>query len=1099
MAVITVTSAADADPLDAAARDSDITLREALLIANGTLAIGTLSAGEQALVSGTVNTGATNPDQIHFNIPGAGVHTITPDLAVSNFGLPAITDPVMIDGYTQPGATTNELELSGGSDAVLQIAIQGSSSMSFPALSLTGGDSTLRGLSIGGFGLTGVEIRSSRNVIEGCFIGVSADGMTASENALYQVRIATGDDNVVGGVTPEDRNVIAGGFNNGRGGMITVGDAFDSSDAPNRTVIRGNLIGTNRTGTAKLGSGGDSGIGFEEGFETVIGGDDAADGDEDGIVRAGNLISGASTYGIHVEGFTDPADFSGLVIRGNRIGTTADGTAALANGFAGIGILNNNLNLSGGTDVISGFLIGGVSAGAGNLISGNTSYGILMSQAQAVIQGNRIGTNAAGTAAVANGSHGISLQIGGNATPPPEVDIVIGGDSADSGDAPYGAGNLISGNGTTVGNGIWLSGIVTGTVRILGNTIGLGADGTTVIPNKGNGINVFNRPAIIGGTTPGAGNTIAGNTGAGIGVGDVISPPLTVPILGNSIYNNGRLGIDLGGGSSSGSGDVGNGVTPNDGSPSVFDGDEGPNSYQNFPVITLVSPQGGSSYLVSGTLESNANRSFWIELFSNVAADASGYGEGQFFLGQFEVRTDDEGYASFSQVVSSTLGTAFSATATEMEGRATSEFGPTVLPADLPPVDVSMTATASPSTVAPGETVTYTFSAVTPNDVSNLVGPGFFTALPAGTTFVSFTAPDGWTTTTPAVGGTGDVSASAAEALQNSTYVFTLVVRVNAGASDGLLLPASGDFRSSTPDSNTGNNTPTATATVADDEPPTTRPTANVGATSISTPEGDSGTHVVNVPITLTVAPTTTTVVTFRLEPGTAIAPSDYLVPGTLNVTFTPGGPLTQNVAIAVVGDTVIEPDETFLLRVLPGETYGLGDATTSTITIVNDDVETPGGDTVAPTIVSLQRYGYHTQSTALVLTFSEPITAGASTTPSTYTLIDLGRDRTAGTRDDRRLVIDRATLDGSGTVVMLRPSVRLNLHKLYTLQVGGEGIAPITDLAGNALAGRTSYQVDRSIWAGGYKNGQIQPFTPVTVTAVPTGPRRLRRGFAAG
>ena len=57
-------------------------------------------------------------DTIAFDIPGTGVHTITPASA-----LPMVTDPVIIDGYTQPGASPNTQ--STGDDAVLLIELDG--------------------------------------------------------------------------------------------------------------------------------------------------------------------------------------------------------------------------------------------------------------------------------------------------------------------------------------------------------------------------------------------------------------------------------------------------------------------------------------------------------------------------------------------------------------------------------------------------------------------------------------------------------------------------------------------------------------------------------------------------------------------------------------------------------------------------------------------------------------------------------------------------------------------------------------------------------------------------------------------------------------
>ena len=91
-AVLTVNTTAD----DTTA-DSTLSLREAIELVDGSLALSALSTQEQAQVSGSLSS---TPDTIDFNIPGSGVQTIAPTSA-----LPAITAPVTIDGYSQPGAS----------------------------------------------------------------------------------------------------------------------------------------------------------------------------------------------------------------------------------------------------------------------------------------------------------------------------------------------------------------------------------------------------------------------------------------------------------------------------------------------------------------------------------------------------------------------------------------------------------------------------------------------------------------------------------------------------------------------------------------------------------------------------------------------------------------------------------------------------------------------------------------------------------------------------------------------------------------------------------------------------------------------------------
>src|SRR5262249_45363444 len=133
---------------------------------------------------------------------------------------------------------------------------------------------------------------------------------------------------------------------------------------------------------------------------------------------AGNTISGNTGGGMSIAG-------TGNFVLGNFIGTTPGGATLIGNGNDGIFISGNNNT------------IGGTAAGAGNVISGNTA-GIDTSVSTAtsglVVQGNKIGTNAAGLAAIANGGAGIALNNASNS--------VIGGTSA-------AAQNIISGNGDT--------------------------------------------------------------------------------------------------------------------------------------------------------------------------------------------------------------------------------------------------------------------------------------------------------------------------------------------------------------------------------------------------------------------------------------------------------------------------------------------------------------------------------------------------------------------------------------------------------------------------------------------------------------------------
>jgi VCBS repeat protein len=211
------------------------------------------------------------------------------------------------------------------------------------------------------------------------------------------------------------------------------------------------------------------------------------------------------------------------LIQGNRFGTTADGMQPIANGGYAIEILTNEL-----------VTIGGTTPAARNLISGSL-YGIQVSHDQGeatLIQGNYIGTNVAGTGALPNLGDGIRLT-GVRA-------VTVGGASS-------GAGNLISGNGE---NGINLAGGINGTpcrgAIIQGNLIGTNATGVVAIPNQKNGIEMpYGFGVLIGGRTAEARNVISGNVGDGVQIqgGDLANPNrIEGNFIGTNIFGTGALG-----------------------------------------------------------------------------------------------------------------------------------------------------------------------------------------------------------------------------------------------------------------------------------------------------------------------------------------------------------------------------------------------------------------------------------------------------------------------------------------------------------------------------------------------------------------------------
>ncbi len=567
------------------------------------------------------------PDIIAFAIPGGGVCTIAPSTA-----LPPITDPVVIDGYTQAGSSVNTLAV--GDNAVLMVELNGANvGGTAIGFELTGGKNTIRGLVINRFGTLpgsffgsgGIRIASDNNLVSGNFFGCNPAGDAALANLGYSVSVDAGVDNVIGGITPAERNIFASDAveSSSSGGV-----GIQVRNALGETRIQGNYIGTNASGNAALGNFRGIDVVGSEAADLTIGGLTSTPGRGAGNVISGNSSNGGiSNDGIYIA--NRPGD---LTIQGNLIGLNASGTAALPNGVSGI-------NFQDAVPGSSTLLVGGTAANARNVIYNNRIAGIVSNALGLTIQGNYIGTNISGTARLES-SGGIGITLGGTAT--------IGGTAAE-------AGNVISCGGLGVR-------VYGGTLTIQGNHFGTAADGVSPLPSY-QGLSVENDAvATVGGVAAGAGNVIANHTLAGVTVKNTAH----VAIRHNSIYGNGmdpttisHPGIDLNGDE----------VTPND----PGDTDSGPNNLQNFPVIGSVAISGGMVQ-VTGTLNSHASTTYSLDFFSNDHINALGYGEGKTFLGSANVTTNASGDATFDLSFPIGAGAAhLTATATDPNGN-TSEF-----------------------------------------------------------------------------------------------------------------------------------------------------------------------------------------------------------------------------------------------------------------------------------------------------------------------------------------------------------------------------------------------------------------------------------------
>jgi parallel beta-helix repeat protein len=249
-----------------------------------------------------------------------------------------------------------------------------------------------------------------------------------------------------------------------------------------------------------------------------------------------------------------------------------------------------------------------------------------------LIQGNLIGTDVSGQYDLGNSADGIFIQSA--------KDIRI-------------TGNQIANNRA---NGIKLFS-ASGNV-IENNLIGTDPAAARPLGNALAGVTISGSTNRVGGLSAGQANTIQFNGGAGVEV--TSSNAVQNEISGNSIYDNGGLGIDL--------------YPAGFGTNDVLDTDTGANGLQNFPVLTSASIA-YSALTVQGTLNSKAGAAYRLEFFATPAWDATYVPEGKIFLGSTSATTDGNGDASFTADIATVPDTNYviTATATDASGN-TSEF-----------------------------------------------------------------------------------------------------------------------------------------------------------------------------------------------------------------------------------------------------------------------------------------------------------------------------------------------------------------------------------------------------------------------------------------
>jgi CSLREA domain-containing protein len=415
---IVVNSTADTD-----SRDGVVTLREAISLTAGEIAVADLDSGEADNVRGKPGPDSSDTitfDASVFSAPEGGTISLAAPLPPLSGGFDIVDGSeasVLIDG----GKQTFECVVIDSSENIIRgiqiqnclvgVMIQPGAQGNVIGGPAAGEGNVIsandQGIVIGGAG-------ADNNVVKGNLIGVDASGgeALANRNGVDIQREALG--NIIGGSEPGDRNIISGN----RGVGVTIRGRAN--------VVKGNYIGTDSTGTAAIPNG-------MEGIWIAPGGEDNIVGGSTAAER--NVISGNDLFAVGISG----PDISGNVVKGNYLGVDATGATALRNTYG--------LVLSDGPQ---DNVIGGDAPGEGNVISGNGTGMLIRGPDTSgnVIAGNYIGTDDSGSQELPNG-RGIWIVKGAHANR-------IGGTEP-------GEGNLISGN--------YLAGVNVDGPACVGNTI----------------------------------------------------------------------------------------------------------------------------------------------------------------------------------------------------------------------------------------------------------------------------------------------------------------------------------------------------------------------------------------------------------------------------------------------------------------------------------------------------------------------------------------------------------------------------------------------------------------------------------------------------
>jgi hypothetical protein len=865
---------------DTSATDGVVTLREALIsINNGA------SLNADVTPVGTFGAG----DTITFNIPGAGVQTITPSSS-----LPTIVKPVVINGYSQSGTSQNTL--TDTDNAILGIEIDGTNAgLAADGLVFgTGsGGSVVSGLVINRFTGVGILVGSDGNSITGNFIGTNAAGTAGLvANGSFGIEVRGGFRNTIGGTSPAARNVIGGNS-----------DGIHLNTGSQNTLIQGNWIGVAVDGATAIVNRlhgvvlqGNEGLGVQNneiggtatGAGNIIANSGAAGVAIFGEVAAirqnsGNTILGNSIY--H-NGLNNPATLPGIDLVSASTYSTGDGVTANDAGDldAGPNLLQNFPELTSVTgNGVSTTIVGTLGSQPNTtyrveFFSSPGTIGTASRQGQTYLGFTDVTTNAAGLGAF-NAVLAISVPDGRFVT----ATATSGGDNA---------------------------------AVVVPNILGTAANFSVLAASA---VTITGATTLVGdvGVTPGSVINGAFTTTGTIHVADAVAAQAQIDLT--KAYNSlaamtpfiDLTGQELGGLTlTPGVYHFNSSAQLTGPLPLRLDTQGDPHALFVFQIgSTLTTSDAVGSAVV--VLNGSSDQIFW-----QIGSSAT-IGVGTSFVGNILAQ------ASITLATGATLSS----------GRALARTGAVTLDTIL----------ADPTT--PSQNNTSEFSApvqkgipaISIDDVTRLEG-NTLTSNAIFTVSLSTLSLQTVTVVATTAGGTASAPADYG-ALSATTLTFA-----PGETTKTVFVAINGDSQVELNESYFVNLTAATNATIADgqglgtivNDDVAVIPPPTLSINDVALLEGDAGTISAVFTVTLSAVSAQTVTVVAASADGTALSGSDYAPFPATTLTFAPGE-TTKTVTIVVSGDTLVESDETFVVNLTTPANATLAD-NQGFGTILNDD-----------------------------------------------------------------------------------------------------------------------------------------------------------------